>query len=812
MKLPLRCACWLVVVLSWPAQAQPPAPKNPPLPPGAVARIGWPPSSTPSPAVPRIDTTHLAHTSSPVSVALLPKRQGVVSLGADNMMRLWHPGTGKLLWAAETYPGIVEAAPNNAILATCGLKGVVDLWNAKTGQKLQPLAVAGWAYALSFSFDSKVLAAATDQGVVLGDVATGNRLGTLGKERSFLLSVAFAPGGMLLASGGLDGVVRLWHARKQRELLTLTGLDQAVVSVAFSHDGSKIAGLGGKGRFLVWDVVTGKRLAEGQGGRDFVMFAPDDASLIMQHGESAIARWHAVTGKLLNTWTLKDAHPRCISPSADGTLLVVGTYAGAVVLCDWTTAQQMTVVPEPQPGPKVERPVPRVAIPHMALTRGGKVLARFTFDSFEFWQLPEAKVLARFPCLDDSIAVAGAADMAVWRRDEDFIAAYDWAQRKEMTLIKNDDPQARLAISADGTRVVVVSGVGAVVYDSATGAVQRQIQVDWGKLLTTALSGDGKLLATADWDATIRVWNLAGGVKTEPRIISAAGPLNIKVVNLSHDGAMLSALYDDRSLRIWHIPTGTLALELRSLSSAALSADGRLVAGASADDMLRCWEIATGALVAEWPAADGSVTALTFSAEGAKLAAAYRQGTVLVWDLEGRPLVPVLTEPLTAKDGEKLWNDLANRNAQVGYAAVQTLATHPQQALELLSSRLEREPMLVSLVVEQLLDKLEDTDLNVRAATIEDLQALGHLIAPALRTRLAAAKGVVLPKRLGEVLQSLKWSSLGDEELRQVRAVAVLEQIGSPAAWKLLKSLAAGDPLTHQTQASRQVLARKQGG
>ena len=73
-----------------------------------------------------------------------------------------------------------------------------------------------------------------------------------------VMSVAFAKGDTLLASGSADETIRLWDLTTKKETATLKGHKGSVFSVAFSSDGKSLASGGSDHSIKVWTIGEGK--------------------------------------------------------------------------------------------------------------------------------------------------------------------------------------------------------------------------------------------------------------------------------------------------------------------------------------------------------------------------------------------------------------------------------------------------------------------------------------------------------------------------------------------------------------------------
>jgi hypothetical protein len=110
-----------------------------------------------------------------------------------------------------------------------------------------------------------------------------------------------------------------------------------------------------------------------------------------------------------------------------------------------------------------------------------------------------------------------------------------------------------------------------------------------------------------------------------------------------------------------------------------------------------------------------------------------------------------------------------------------------------------------------LIRELDHMKYTQRERAMRDLEKLGAEVEEALEAVLRGKPTLEVRRRVEQVLGRVKWQGLHPERARPVRAVEVLERIGTTEARQLLQALAGGaaaDPLTEHARAALERLKK----
>jgi WD40 repeat protein/energy-coupling factor transporter ATP-binding protein EcfA2 len=168
----------------------------------------------------------------------------------------------------------------------------------------------------------------------------------------------------------------------------------------------------------------------------------------------------------------------------------------------------------------------------------------------------------------------------------------------------------------------------------------NRLQDHQGAVLGVSFSPDGKTIASASGDQTIKLWSLGGEVK-ETLSGHTKGVWN--VIFSPMEGNMIASAGIDTTVRLWNAETGqqlkTLTGHKHPVYGMSFRPDSKVIATSSEDGTIKLWDTATGnelETLEKLPVQD-NIYSVDFSRDGKTLASiGYKDGSVKLWNLETR--------------------------------------------------------------------------------------------------------------------------------------------------------------------------------
>lgn len=716
-------------------------------------------------------------------------------------VEVWDAGTGRHLrrWAAGEGIQELDLSANGRMAAWINQnKPVVQIRDLENGTVKHSISIgANSRPQFAFAPDGKRLAIADGRQVGLWDIAAGKQIRRW-DQRSDSRPV-FSRDGRRLAWAGYDnemGIARIWTVERDEDAPHALGTPvNSFAPPCWSPDGKFLAVLTDGHALQLRQLGDGKEILpldahDSPVGR--VVFSADGRHVV-SCSRTGFFVWETHTGRLVRRapeaeWQGAGLH-RLVP---EGRLLTTDEESGLLAVRDLETGREVW-----------------------------RFAARLNLDPLPFVLAPGGRYVA-----------------AQGRAGE--IRVLDVRTGRCSYRLDLQGANQGLRLSADGDVLVghrvTSSGIEVEVHRQAAKKMLLLRDFPKDRRLSRCLeswdfsflSPDGRWLVLPTEDGRLHRWDLLSGKEASPltearrtswelvwspegRFVAAQGSASpANRIDNSPDARK------QQDLRVWDVRTG---LRLPHLTvpnphggmHVLFSHDERMMLTTDLQGVIHLWEIATskerGQLRGHLPYEIG---ALTLSADGRMLLSGGYDSQGFVWDLTGHMVDGQWRRATNTPEQRRgAWEALASTDAKAAYRVLWQLAADPEGTIAFLSEQVRPIVRPDPKQVSDWLAALDSAEFVERERAMEELAKRGGTVAAELRKTLTQKPTLEVRRRIELLLEKLEGLPQG-RELQALRALEVLEQIGTPEARALLRKLSRGATGARLTQEAGEALARSE--
>lgn len=525
------------------------------------------------------------HNGSVCYVAFCQDGTRIATADRSNTVRIWELSTGRelykmnfngsLIWASDYPSNPVSISPDFTKVAAIFYNDNLVVLDTISGKELLRIALKNHPNSVVFSPNCTRIAIAnrlkgTKGTARIYDLSRGEIVTSV-EHNSTVISVAFNHEGTKLATASYDNTARIWDASTGVELVRLE-LNEIVYSVVFSPDDEEIATVS-KSYTVVWDASTGCELARFNEGAASVTFNPNGTK-VATTGRDHIANIFDVENRIDLARLAHNSNVNSVAFSPDGQKLATASDDRTVRI--WNTFVDRDLIYDcwpvvfTQDSTKVE----------MDLDGGVLVVDASTHEVLNRWSLYDAHCGSSY----HSYFSPDASRIAINYYVEGYsnvVILYNASSGKEVARFEHNGSVNSVAFCQTGARIATLSDDKTVkIWDASTGKELARIEHN-SYVESIAFSIDGTRIAILSDEKTIGIWDVSNGKELARMEHNSSVILPDDSMTFSPDGKKIAIPIDNNTVGIRDVLTGKEFARLKNnnkIYSVAFSQDGAKIA------------------------------------------------------------------------------------------------------------------------------------------------------------------------------------------------------------------------------------------
>jgi WD40 repeat protein/serine/threonine protein kinase len=524
---------------------------------------------------------------------------------------------------------VTSAALNNtmSLIASASADASIRLWDANSGELIREIrGHRGDVLSVQFSADGQSLVSSgADFLAIVWNVNTGEERLRLTAHTAPVEQVLFTPDGTRIITGAGDGLVIVWDAQSGAELQRFTLHTAPILSFVINNSNQILSG-SRDGRVLLWDYTTGEIIQElitNNTSLTSLNLNSDSTQAVTAFADGTISVWNMSNGQILTRLQGITTEITSATFTSDNQYLLTATQDSKIYYWNLSTSTIVNILTGHRQAVNQVRVMGELAV---SASLDTTVRLWNIGNSGALGDIGEVESRINELVLNENIYI-GTADGHLHIKNSQGEPLADY--------LYTDLPISALAISADNQTALIGSRDGIINVVSLTdGIITRMLEGHSGNVLDMATFSDNERAVSSSQNGEIIIWNWQQGTELNRFTI---GESAIQSIRLSDDEQSLFVGASDYLVYQIRVTDGEVIRTFTGLQNSIydidVNSEGTLVAAAGRDGFVLIWDVASGVERARLPMGTDSIWAVRFNPSGDKIAVATTSGAIVIWDI-----------------------------------------------------------------------------------------------------------------------------------------------------------------------------------